>query len=106
MTLLVLKLDLHMREMETFSAEAPPLAVSKDEIELVIMVPLFENFHHSRTGYHGYSRHFNILELVTMVTLVISLKMLELLTMVTQIVLFQHSRSGYYDYSNYIISTF
>ena len=29
-----------MREMETFSAEAPPLVVSKDEIEIEILMLL------------------------------------------------------------------
>ena len=86
------------------------------------MVTLVETFQHSRNGYPYYSNQsispfwkwlpwllfiylFNIIELVTMVTLR-QFNILELVTMVSLIKAFQHSRTRYHSYSGDIISTF
>ena len=83
------------------------------------MFTLVETFQHSRNGYHCFSNqsistfwkwlpwllflyHFNILELVTMVTLR-QFNILELVTTVTLVISFQHSRTGYHGYSSHLI---
>ena len=50
-------------------------------------------------------KYFNILQLVTMVSLIKAFHILELVTMVTLVISFKNSRTGYHGYSDEIIST-
>ena len=80
-------------------------------LEMVSNVTLVEMFKHSRTGYHGYtdqiiSTFWSLLLLYNWLPWLLHLKyfnILELVTMVTLIKTFQHSRTGYHDCSHYVV---
>ena len=69
------------------------------------MLTIDKTFLHSRTGYHGYLRYFNIPEPVTIV-IPRHFNILEVVTMLPLVETFQYSRTGYHGYSRSNISTF